>query len=120
MSKVDQAYIAQRAEALAIVYLTRRPDLRVAAPEQDYGFDLIVHLVKDSPFSNRIFGIQVEGQRTLDGATSNAQGEWTILQKDVRPTPEIAIPACVFLFMMDTDQGFFRWVQEPVVKEQGK
>jgi hypothetical protein len=34
--------------------------------------------------------------------------------------PRTNIPFCIFLFFMSTDEGFFAWINEPVIREDGK
>ena len=62
MIRAQPWYIGERAEALARVYLTRRPDLLVKQEEADYGVDYIVEITKNNRPTRRIFGVLVKAR----------------------------------------------------------
>jgi type I restriction-modification system DNA methylase subunit len=32
---------------------------------------------------------------------------------------ELPFPVCLFFFTLDKDQGYYKWILEPVIEEQG-
>jgi hypothetical protein len=57
-AKKDAWYLGSRAESLALMYLTRRGDLKIERPSQDYGLDFMVVIPKGQAYSGRILGIE--------------------------------------------------------------
>jgi Domain of unknown function (DUF4365) len=55
-------FIQERAQHLAIVYLTRSPDLVIERMPAEYGIDLLVTLLSDRSPTGRMFGIQIKSQ----------------------------------------------------------
>ena len=112
-------FIEERTRALAMVALTRRDDLVVANAGQGSGLQFIVCLVKDNGEpAVRQFGVFLRG--TKSPATE------ADLDRLLRPTlrsflrqGRFPYPVCLFHFTMDDDQGFFTWVAEPAVGEEG-
>jgi hypothetical protein len=106
-------YQDQRAEALAIVYLTRRQDLVVHQQKEDYGYDLLVEITRDSRLTKRVFAIQIKSKtepikvQKLIGVTFD---EW-------RETP---FPLCLFFFTMRNDHAYYTWITEPIVTQDNR
>jgi hypothetical protein len=57
----QQRFIAERARALAVVYLTRRDDLIVTEEPGNVGFDLSVTLNAENKGGHRKFGVELGG-----------------------------------------------------------
>lgn len=109
-------YLGERAEQLAIVYLSRRDDLMITRPtETEYGFDLIVSLTQAGNYTGRIFGVQVKAIRSHKQVrkASPAGQEFMIAHKPDRIPRDIPFPLCLFLFTMDDDAGFYKWIKKP-------
>jgi hypothetical protein len=110
--------VGQRAEALALVYLTRRDDLVISTPPLDVGVDLWVDLKGKESSGRRAFGVIVKG--TIDRVTTEEQATKVLNSLDNRPaTGEIGMPICTFLFSAQNDDGFYAWKAEPVVDTNG-
>lgn len=118
MSHTQPWYIGERAEALAQVYLTRRSDLRAKQEDADYGVDYIVEITKNNQPTRRVFGVQVKAQiPPIKGG----------VLESLRPVPstsenrveELPFPLCLFVFTMENDEGFYQWVLEPVISDDG-
>jgi hypothetical protein len=112
-------YIAERSEALATLFLTRRNDLEVI-PAGRYGrsagYDLLVRLKPDDAPVDMTFGIEVKGVRS-----EKRRGKSSFLVNYARGEIfDIGLPICVFLFAVDDEQGYYRWLFEPVISPHGK
>ena len=113
-AKKDAWYLGSRAESLALMYLTRRGDLKIERPSQDYGLDFMVVIPKGQAYSGRILGIEtraaVSARKTGKSAIALpahiARGESSHLN-------DIPFPVCLFFFTMEDDQGYYKWVKEP-------
>jgi hypothetical protein len=123
VAKTEAWYYGQRAESLALMYLTRRNDLSVSRQEMHYGLDFLVTICKDRIYSGRIFGVEVKA--SLSALKSNKG----IITLPIRLTKHEAslykdfpFPICLFFFAMENDKGYYRWIKEPVIepKEQPK
>ncbi len=112
-------YIAERAEALATLFLTRRNDLEVI-PSGRYGrnagYDLLVRLTPQHNSIDMTFGIEVKGVRA-----EKRRGKGSFLVNYARnEIVDLGLPICVFLFAVDDEQGYYRWLFEPVIAPRGK
>lgn len=108
-----------RAESLAIIVLTRHQALEVI-PIAPYaptsGYDLLVRVDGADMAPKPEFGIALKGtRRPLDGlrgltATPNA----------TREVPGSGIPVCLFLYNVVTEEGIYRWLNEPVIERDDR
>ncbi|HEY9660694.1 MAG TPA: DUF4365 domain-containing protein [Allocoleopsis sp.] len=109
MKRDLQHFIGERAEFLAIVHLTRRPDVVIERMRSDYGLDILVTTLKDKLPTGRVFGVQVKGQ---DKAVNDLKELAISLTNPVIPDPQdLPFPVCVFLFTMEDDRGYYRWTK---------
>jgi hypothetical protein len=116
--KTQEWFIAERARTLAMLHLTRRDDLVVMNGEQGIGLDYIIYITKtEGPSSIRQFGVFLGG--TKKAMTENQ------LDRVLRPKIQSLLfgqfpyPVCLFHFTMDDDQGYYTWLAEPDVTEDG-
>jgi hypothetical protein len=113
-------FVAERARALALMHLTRRDDLAVTEAGRDVGLDYLVSISReDKKPSVRQFGIVLRATR------SPVTEEH--LNKVLRPTMqsllrvgEFPFPVCLFHFTMEDNRGYYTWIAEPVLAEDGK
>lgn len=107
-------YLEHRAEALAVVYLTRRTDIVVQKQQHgEQGYDLLVELRKDHRPTQRYFGVELKSR--VDRAIETSNASYT-----VDATWEaITIPLCLFSFVMKTEQAFYGWLLDPVIDQAG-
>src|SRR6266498_4810286 len=108
MSSSQPWYVAERAEVLAKVFLTRRGDVRVTSAASDRGFDLQVELLKDGAPTGRVFGVEIKAQ--VESRTD----------KEIRLRPQVRLnaevfPVCLFFFTMEDDRGYWDWLSMPVL-----
>lgn len=116
-TKSQPWYLRQRAESLAIMYLTRRQDLIVARHESDSdaGLDLLVTIGRDGGSSGRIFGVTVKA--AVSSHNPHRNGGHTEIESTNGASSyhqDIPFPVLLFFFTMKDDQGYFRWIKEPV------
>jgi hypothetical protein len=117
MSKTQPWYIAERSDALTVVYLTRRDDLVVRRQEVD-GVDYIVEIVKNSRSTKRIFGVQVTAQIDPLGSTIS-QDIASIVDTQAQSMQELPFPVCLFFFTMQYEEAFYVWLTEPLIADDG-
>jgi hypothetical protein len=112
-------YVAERAEALAAIYLTRRDDLEVV-PVSRYdrtaGYDLLVRMRNQGYCDDVSFGVETKGTRSKRSATKR---DFTV-NYTRNQLHSAELPVCVFLFSVDDEQGFYRWLHEPVITPEGR
>lgn len=104
-----QHFIDERVAQLAIVYLTRQPELAIKRMSADYGLDLLVTILRDGLPTGRIFGVQIKGRDSIEGDIQGLSLPFT--QQAVETLRELPFPVCVFLFNMEDDQGYYRRVR---------
>jgi hypothetical protein len=118
MTRAQPWYIGERAEALARVYLTRRPDLLVKQEEADYGVDYIVEITKNKRPTRRMFGVLVKARiAPIIAGTGDSLAAFHFMPE--KWMEEIPFPLCLFGFTMENDEGFYQWVVEPSVTDDG-
>ncbi len=112
-------FIAERARALAIMYLTWRDDLAVEDADMDSGLDYLVDIVQRDDPSQRSFGVVVRAAMApVTAEQADAEiGPW--LKVFQRPRA-FAYPVCLFFFTMREDRAYHTWLLEPVITPQGK
>ncbi|HAJ58467.1 MAG TPA: hypothetical protein DCP31_03695, partial [Cyanobacteria bacterium UBA8543] len=109
MKRDLQDFINERAKHLAVVYLTRRQDLVTERMTADYGFDILVTILRDKLPTGRVFGVQVKGQ---DKAFKDIQElSLSFTGKETNYFLDLPFPVCVFLFTMEDDRGYYRWIR---------
>jgi hypothetical protein len=120
MATKEAWYIGQRSEALAIMYLTRRDDLIVSRQkEKDRGLDFLVTLLKDGGYSGRLFGVQVKATVSTPKLVQHDNLIEIKLNLDsLQSLAELPFPVCLFFFTLENDQGYYKWILEPVIEGQ--
>lgn len=114
MTRDMERFIAERAENLAVVCLTRRDDLLVSRTStSDSGLGLLVTVRRDGVPTGRVFGVETKARMEALREPGAARVRPTAAES--RRFQDIAFPVCVFLFTMGDDQGYYRWLQEPVI-----
>jgi hypothetical protein len=102
--KASDRYIAERVEALAIMHLTRRPDLNVRREIRPGSqvMDLMVEIAgQGRPLRKKTFGVYLQGTKTpVTIAHANAILGIS-LQRFFGDYGEPAIPFCLFYFTME-------------------
>ncbi len=122
MENTQVWYIAQRAEQLAFIYLSRRDDLVITEQNDDYGIDFLVSIVENGKYTGRMFGVQVKARLALEATQKNTLSANSFkLDISESPIPEdIPFPLCLFAFAMKNDEGYYRWLKEPRFNSAGK
>ncbi|MCI0455915.1 MAG: hypothetical protein L0Z62_02910 [Gemmataceae bacterium] len=112
-------FLAARARFLATVVLSRRADLIVSSPPWDYkGADLLVEVCDSSKPGLRRFGVVVRGKVRPANEEQLAKALKSAL-REVGPLKQTAFPICLFCFTMQDIRGYFTWILEPVITEEG-
>ncbi|WP_413172655.1 DUF4365 domain-containing protein [Anabaena azotica] len=113
-------YIGLRSEALAVVYLTRRDDLIVSQQKKGEGvLDFSVTISKDGNYTGRIFGVEVKA--TVSSSELIQHNDIFKLKNNkynhLQVFRDLPFPVCLFFFTLDNDQGYYRWILEPIINE---
>jgi hypothetical protein len=114
----QQRFIGERTRALAIVYLTRRPDVQVRETVDESGFDLLVTVHSEKKHGLRQFAVSLKGARTRVAAEHANSALRPSLRNLLRDGP-FPFPVVLFYFTMENSEGWYTWVAEPVVSEDG-
>jgi len=120
--RIAEGLLEERAEQLAIVHLTRRDDVIVVPAHADYGIDLLVHITKAGARTGRIFGVQIAARNVLKPAHNGAsQGQDVRISLPFLPAfSDLPFPLCLFVFSMENDEGYYRWILEPSLETGGR
>ncbi len=119
MSTTVTSFIEQRANILAMVEFTSRPDLHVTSFSGDGGIDLIVRVLTGGERYQKFLGVSLKGtKRLLSGPEEATQYLGPVYRKrDNKPMPVYSFPVIVVLFSMPNDKGFYSWLIEPVIHQ---
>ena len=106
-------YLGERAEQLALLYLSRRDDLIITKLENGYGPDLLVEICPNNHPTGRMIGIEI---KALLAIQPNQRGEVKIKfsNRDIDYFKDTPFPLCLFVFAMQNDAAYYRWLKEPV------
>jgi len=110
-------YLDERAKQLAIVYLSRRSDLAITRRQNsDYGLDFLVSLVKNGEYTGRVFGVEVKARKSLQRIrqVSRNADEFHLDINNLPAYQDIPFPLCLVVFIMENDEGYYRWIKKPV------
>jgi hypothetical protein len=110
-------YLEERAEQLALLYLSRRNDLRVTKLHDDYGIDLLVEIYQDNHPTGRMFGVLLKAQVSQD--QEHEQIDTKISSGEMQSVKDLPFPLCLFVFVMDNDAAYYLWVKQPLVAPEG-
>ena len=79
-----------------------RIDLMVAGlKDADYGFDVLVSILKNNRKVGRSFGIQIKATISKSGMhRRNGHYETALQLPDIASLADITFPVCLFLFIM--------------------
>lgn len=111
-------YIAERAEALAALFLTRREDLEIIPSgryDRNPSYDLLVRIKTQNPGTDMSFGVEVKGVRSEKRRGKNS----FLVSYAHTELLDAGLPICVFLFAVDDEQGYYRWLLEPEIASDG-
>ncbi len=121
MATVEPWYIGERAEALATMYLTRRQDLEVSSvsPRSRYtGSDIQIRLKSKSGGAPITFIVKVKGVFRSSPRLGLPSSRMFPVRYAVQELEDRGLPVCIFLFTVDDERGYYRWLYEPVVSDQ--
>ncbi|MBD2443160.1 DUF4365 domain-containing protein [Dolichospermum sp. FACHB-1091] len=114
-------YIGLRSKALAIVSLTERDDLIVYRDTKDYDLDVLVSISKNGEDINRLFGVEIKAVKSTpkiiqNDAVFNIEGaDVDVLQSRLK---KCNFPICLFFFTLDNDNGYYKWISEPILDNE--
>ena len=111
---IDKRLMKQRAETLAHLYLTEEKNVRLLPPDiEEYPFDYLVRVRDDSRNILAQFGMVAVG--LLQNKQGNDKTELKLPNvKERRSFANSDLPVCQFVYFMHGDQGYYRWLREPV------
>jgi hypothetical protein len=114
-------YIGLRSKALAIVSLTERDDLIVYRDKKDHDLDVLVSISKNGEDINRLFGVEIKAVKSTpkiiqNDAVFNIEGaDVNVLQSRFQ---KCNFPICLFFFTLDNDNGYYKWISEPILDNE--
>lgn len=107
----------ERAVRLAIMYLTRRSDVTVELGSE---VDVIVGLPEKHGGARRQFGVVAKGSLFAREVHQHGE-EFDISGVDLtsRSINGDPYPVCLFVFTMENDCGYWKWLLEPTQSSSG-
>jgi DNA-binding phage protein len=119
MNNEEPWYFSFRSEALTALYLTRRDDLTISKLEADKKIKFLVQIAQNSTISDisRVFGVAVKG----NVSSTNLVQEDELLKINIgldnfKLLQNLNFPICLFFFYVDNNQGYYKWLLEPVTE----
>ncbi len=110
-------YLVERAEGLAVIYLTEDSRVEVNRSRDILsGLDIVATLRENGKLGARIFGVEVKAALTHEAGHDNRRpNTCSIPSSRTSFFQDIPFPVCLFFFTVDDDQGHWGWIQQPVV-----
>jgi hypothetical protein len=122
MASSDVWYISERAEQLAIVYLTRLDELRVVKrTDLHSNLDYLVLIETSGHETQPRFGVVVKGLLTTlaNQADANRIDAHHLTDLELAQyQSDHDIPICLLVFIMEDDRGWYRWLREPIITDE--
>jgi hypothetical protein len=119
-TKKDAWYLGSRAQSLALMYLTRRPDLIIQKSTIGQVLDLLVAIPRGGGYSGRFLGIQTRGAVSARKTGKNAISlPADVARKELSLSQDVPFPVCLFFFTMEDDVGYYKWIKEPSLGTTG-
>ncbi len=115
-----------KAEALTKIHLTRRSDLDILTPSRSSlaGYDFLVRVRGTGLLDTPEFGIEAQG---IDQPLESSRWRSRVLKDLARQADrqsatatDQALPICLFVFNIDTEEGLYLWLREPIVDQNGE
>jgi hypothetical protein len=108
-----------RLPALAIMHLTRRPDLRVKQEVRMGGkvLDLMVEIVDGDGPAWKSFGVYLQGSTSPVSIEQADKVLNASLRRFFDDYGEPTLPFCLFYFAVAEGRGFVTWIAEPWVQD---
>lgn len=115
-----------KAEALAKIHLTRRPDLDLLTPSRSSltGYDLLVRVRETGLLDTPEFGVETKG---IDQPLESSRWRSRVLKDLAREADrqratatDLSLPICLFVFNIDTEEGLYTWLREPIADENSE
>jgi hypothetical protein len=111
---MKKQFLAERARALATVYLTRRKDLTLVEAKPDPRLDLHVYIDCEEKPMQLVFGVLLRAG--FEPVTAEQADKLLGAAVDqFRKMGRFTYPVCLLYFTMRDDGAFFAWLAEPVV-----
>ena len=110
-------YLEERAEGLAVIYLTEdsRVDIN-RSRDRLSGLDIVATLRENGKLGARIFGVEVTAARSQEAGHDNpTPAVWSIPESRLSFFRDIPFPVCLFYITVDDDQGHWGWIQQPII-----
>lgn len=110
-------YLVERAEGLAVIYLTEDSRIEVNRSRDILsGLDTVATLRENGRLGARIFGAEVKAALTHKAGHDNPKpNNWSVPSSRTSFFRDIPFPVCLFFFTVDDDKGHWGWIQQPIV-----
>lgn len=111
-----------RAVQLAVVHLTRRRDVSVTQEPREtrelrtMRTDLLVSLLEEGQDVGQFLAVEVKAAASDEDVLKASRK----LSRQGRSVTYFPFPICLFVFSMETDQGYWRWVRQPELNPEDK
>ena len=112
MSPEESSFLRNRAEALAVVALTRRPEIYLQRGAKWSGFDLCGSLIENGSPNQQVFGVRVF---PYEGDLDSARVRRIVRKSKESATPPHALEIPELLLMTDVvrDEVRYVWLKKP-------
>ena len=120
MNAKEPWFVSMRAEALASLYLSHRDDLEIVRAPLHAGYHFLVYVSGGPLVGQKVLAIAAKGRRSAGAASKKANEPVFSVDLAAREGLDARLPWCVFLFNVDTEDGYYRWLYEPLITLQGQ
>ncbi|MGP0067002.1 MAG: hypothetical protein ACLQGP_25845 [Isosphaeraceae bacterium] len=114
---LQERMIGERVRAMAIVYLTRRPEITIHEETKEIGIDLLAFITPEHKAGVRQFGVELKG---IWEDVNAEQANRTIRPKmrEMQRQGPFPFPVLLFFFTMEKNRRWYTWVAEPLLSPQ--
>jgi hypothetical protein len=116
MTREDEAFMADRAEALAVVALTRRDDIHLCRGPRWSGYDISAELLSDGVPTGRVFAVQVV---PTESELTKAQVQRLLRKETTRTSGKHQIDLPFMTLLADVVRDDVRFLWQPTAETGG-
>ena len=118
MNRTKTSFIEHRIQALATVFLTGRNNVETYSLNMEDGPDLLARVISPEDDFEMFFGVILTGtsEELSTGAQAAAYLNAWFEGHDGKLIRRRPFPVIALIFSMQRDDGFYAWLDEPIVE----
>jgi hypothetical protein len=111
-------FVTERAKALTQMLVTRREDLAIREIKEDGAFDYFLDIRREDSYDLCQIGLVVKAAMNF-GGEDQTKTKLEEATERIRKIGSCNFPVAIFYFTVKDDRGYFAWIWEPEIDNEG-